>query len=300
MYVSVYLLFALVAAIAVTAPRLGRHLHPRAATRTLTALAVGAAAATGWALGLLATAGLARIDEITAHTGVPPAADPVPRTVGLLAASALAVLTIRALRATAARRRARRAFTGLHDTPAAGDLVVVADHTPYAHALPGYRTHPGRVIVSDSMLRALDPAEQRVLLAHERAHLHSYHHRYRAAADLAATVNPLLRATRAAIVFQTERWADEQAATEIGDRQTAARSLARAALAATDTAPAPAPATLGYLHHGVVARVHALQAPPTRNRWHRAAPTLLTAALTAAVLSDATIGWHRVIAQLHP
>ncbi|WP_239308784.1 hypothetical protein [Frankia sp. Cj3] len=63
--------------------------------------------------------------------------------------------------------------------------------------------------------------------------------------------------------------------------------------------PARTPATLGYLHHGVVARVHALQAPPTRNRWHRAAPTLFTAALTAAVLTDATIGWHRVLEQLH-
>ncbi|WP_052711217.1 M48 family metalloprotease [Pseudofrankia sp. DC12] len=299
MYVSVYLLLALVAAIAVTAPRLGRHLHPRAATRTLTALAIGAAAATGWALGLLATAGLVRIDEITVHTSVPRAADPVPRTVGLLAACALAVITIRAFRATAARRRAHRAFTGLHHTPAAGDLVVVANHTPYAHALPGYRAHPGRVIVSDSLLRALDTAERRVLLAHERAHLHGHHHRYRTAADLATTVNPLLRSTRAAIVFQTERWADEQAATEIGDRQTAARALARAALATTHTTT-PDPATLGYLHHGVVARVHALQAPPLHNRWHRTLPTLLTAALTAAVLTDATIGWHRIIEQLHP
>ena len=56
---------------------------------------------------------------------------------------------------------------------AGGDLTVLDDAGPDAYALPG---RPGAIVVTTGMLRALDPAEREVLLAHERAHLAGRHH----------------------------------------------------------------------------------------------------------------------------
>jgi beta-lactamase regulating signal transducer with metallopeptidase domain len=81
------------------------------------------------------------------------------------------------------------------------------------------------------MLRTLDAAERRVLLAHERSHLRHRHDRYRRLVGIAACLNPLLRAAVAAVDFLLERWADEDAAGAVGSRHLTARALARAAVA---------------------------------------------------------------------
>ena len=94
----------------------------------------------------------------------------------------------------------------------ADGLVVVADPAPDAYALPGLR---GRVVVSTAMLRALSPAERRVLLAHEAAHLRHHHHLYVQVAELSAAANPLLRPLAGAVELGVERWADEAAAAEV-------------------------------------------------------------------------------------
>jgi hypothetical protein len=77
----------------------------------------------------------------------------------------------------------------------------------------------------------LDAAERRVLLAHERSHLCHRHDRYRRLVGIAASLNPLLRPTVAAVDFLLERWADEDAAGAVGSRQLTARAVARAAVA---------------------------------------------------------------------
>ncbi len=74
--------------------------------------------------------------------------------------------------------------------PGHGQLVVVDDTVPDAYALPGL---PGRVVVSTGMLDALNDADRKAMLAHERAHLACHHYAFVAAAHLAAACNPLLR-----------------------------------------------------------------------------------------------------------
>ena len=62
------------------------------------------------------------------------------------------------------------------------------------------------------MLRSLDGAQRRALLAHERSHPRHRHHLHHTACQFAAAVNPLLRRLPAAVELATERWADEDAA----------------------------------------------------------------------------------------
>jgi Zn-dependent protease with chaperone function len=142
---------------------------------------------------------------------------------------------------------------------------------------------------SAGLLRMLDPAERRVLLAHETAHLAHRHHRHRVLAGLIATVNPLLVTLSGAVHHLTERWADEEAAA-VADRDVAARALARTALAAgTASRPAPpADAVQCFHRHGVPDRVRALLdgAPPR----HPLAALVLTAFLTGSLLSALEAG----------
>src|SRR5260370_19725459 len=97
------------------------------------------------------------------------------------------------------------------------------------------------------MMRALSRPERQVLLAHERAHACGLHFLFTTAARLAAAANPLLRPVAAATGYAVERWADERAAAVTGDRQLAARAIARAALATTAAPPCRAGPAAGVL-----------------------------------------------------
>jgi hypothetical protein len=155
------------------------------------------------------------------------------------------------------------------------------------------------------MLAVLTPAEREVLLAHERAHAGSCHYIFTAAARLAAAANPLLTPLASTIGYCVERWADERAAAAAGSRPLAARTIAKAALAASN-APAPRAqyaVLLGALPRpaltrgpGVVPRrVAALLGPPPRLRL---VPLVLAVALVAiAGLSalDAARDLHAMI-----
>src|SRR5262249_45734554 len=122
--------------------------------------------------------------------------------------------------------------------PGPGQVVVTGDDAADAYTLPGI---PCRIVITQGMLRALSHPERQVLLAHERAHASGLHYLFTTAARLAAAANPLLRPVAAAVGYTVERWADERAAAVTGDRELAARAIARAALAAT-AAPPPRPA----------------------------------------------------------
>jgi beta-lactamase regulating signal transducer with metallopeptidase domain len=134
------------------------------------------------------------------------------------------------------------------------------------------------------MLRALDPGERRVVLAHERSHLRHRHDRYRTLIRIAARINPLLRPAVRATDLLLERWADEDAARAVGSRRLTARALARAAVAAGPAAPAPGQASFAALP--VSARVDALLAATPAGR-SRAALVMLTAIALVAALSAA-------------
>jgi len=180
-------------------------------------------------------------------------------------------------------RRSRRR----HDSTTTSPLVVLPTDRPTAYAVPG---RPGHIVVSAGMLRVLDAGERRVLLAHERSHLRRGHHRYLWVAGISAAVFPVLRPLRTRVRFAVERWADEDAASEVGDRRLVARTIFRASLA--ESGPAPA---LGLAGLGVRARVEALlDRPDTASALHGVALASGLAALGVGV-AGSTVQFHHLL-----
>src|ERR1700722_8955431 len=237
-----YLLPLLAPAVAAVAARpLGDRLPPRTATWLLVGGSLVLAASSSAVLALLALNAAFRIPLVAAlaHMSgrVISQASPASLPGAVAAGTALAVTAgaaaqalLRRFRAiTAAGRRAR-------DLPGTGQVVVTQDAAADAYTLPGW---PCRIVITDGMLRALSEPERRVLLAHERTHAAGLHYLFTSAARLAAAANPLLHPVAAASAYTVERWADEHAATDTGDRALAATAIAMAALAAQASAPAP-------------------------------------------------------------
>ncbi|CAL9284552.1 M56 family metallopeptidase [Streptomyces sp. SudanB182_2057] len=253
-------------------------LHPRTATRLLTAVAVVMAVCSTLCLALLMVVGTAQLPGNPLPDGWSDpevrAAVPHDEVAGRAAIPALAVVAAACARTLwrhrRVTRRARRALAGVPGPT----VAVLPDSAPYAYALPGGR---GRIVVSTALLDGLAPAERRALFAHERAHLTARHHRHLLAAHLAARANPFLRPLRTAVVYTAERWADEEAARAVGDRRTVARAIGKAALLSPRT-PAPTLAALAATGP-VPRRVAALLAPaPAARTW----PSAFTAVGLAA------------------
>jgi Zn-dependent protease with chaperone function len=211
--------------------------EPVRATWLMTGAALLLAGTSCGALGLLVLSPLVRMpwlarlghwsSSIVSSAGLPGGWTSLVAAIGLgaalLAAIAFAVRRGRAL--ADASRHAR-------SLPGRGELVVTRDAAADAYAVPG---RPGRIVVSVGMLGALDDQGRAALLAHERAHLTGRHHWFTAVARLSAAANPLVRPLASAVEYSVERWADESAASAVGDRQLVARAIANAALAAKAT-----------------------------------------------------------------
>lgn len=274
-------------AASLAAALLHRRLRPSVAVPVLTMLSAMSALALLWSFALLVVGFVGHIAWIServawclalahAHDAVPPAAGIA--AIVVLTASAFAVV-----RHECRRLRLDAAFE------CDDELVVLPSDDPIAYALPG---RPGHIVVSVGMLRALDEAERRVLLAHERAHLHHRHHRYLRVAELVAVAVPLLRPIRDRVRFATERWADEVAAGAVGDRTLTARAIARAALATNSATGTP---VLAMAALGVPARVDALldESPVGRRRL----TTLTWITLIALVtVMGSTVQFHHLLA----
>jgi hypothetical protein len=266
MIVSVYLLLLMALPLALIAPGIATRGAPGPAAWTLTVTAAVAAIASSWSLTMLALTLLDDVPPFAAlddHPTLEPP-EPVPGPVALIAGLLLIAGGVRL--AVDVRRR----VTTNRELRAIGDAehgLVVADlATPMAVAVPGTARHRGHLLVTTGILRLLSADERRVVLAHERAHLDHRHHRLTAVAGAAAAVNPLLIPAREAIAYLVERWADEDAAADVGDRDLTAQAVARAALAA----PRLGPGTVLGIDGGVaVRRVRALAQPtpaPLRRR----------------------------------
>jgi Zn-dependent protease with chaperone function len=274
MHVAIYLPLVIPVLAAVAARGLADRLPSAAASWLLAASALALALASSTVLGLLALSALIRIPVVDAvghlSRSVVTHGDgvsvPVAVVAGtLLAAAATAVGKV-AWRRARAIARAHRHASGL---PGAGEVVVTEDAAADAYTVPGW---PCRIVITQGMLRALSTAERGVLLAHERTHARNSHYLFTMAARLAAAANPLLHPVAAEVGYAVERWADERAATETGDRALTARAIARAALASSaapaERAPDTAAAALGLIARGqgrpgpVPRRVAALLIPP--------------------------------------
>ncbi len=145
------------------------------------------------------------------------------------------------------------------------------------------------------MLAALSAGERRVLIAHEASHLRHRHYIYLHLADLAAAANPLLRSTARAIKQAVERWADEDAAASVGDRDLAGRALARAALASVRRPAARHGLAIAEDH--VADRVRQLMRPAAaRKPW--AVASVLAAGLISWLAAAAVTDWANNLVQL--
>ncbi|MEC4015389.1 M56 family metallopeptidase [Streptomyces sp. H27-D2] len=285
MRIDVYVPLVLSLLLSAVSPVVGRRLAPAPAARTLAISGLVTAAATAWGLlllaGTLAEDAPPLAEEAREHG--PRIPDPVPEIIALAAIAALTVGLLRLYRALRAHRATRRALLRLCEAhPGDTELIVAASPVPRAFAVPG---SPGRILVTSAMLGALDSTERRVLLDHERAHLAHRHARWAALTDLAAAVNPLLIPVRDTVAFLLERWADESAARSVGDRNVAARALARAALITHRSRDVCA---LGFSERAVARRVAALQTAPPPTAPLIAAAVVVLGAIPVLGAVDAT------------
>src|ERR1700734_734040 len=175
-----------------------------------------------------------------------------------LAGAVLARTTVSAailLRATG-RQALRHAETArLVGVPEPALGAVLVEHSePAAYCVAG--RHP-TVILTTGAMQVLDPAQLDVVLAHERAHLTSHHHRMIAMARIGRQVLPflpLMRDAEAQVARLAEMHADDAAI-----RASDPRSLATA-LVVLATAGNPAPA-LAAAATDAVQRIHRLLGP---------------------------------------
>ena len=233
MPLAIFLPLAVPLCVALGARRVAARLPPQAATWLLTVAAVALAALSTAVLMLLAGAAAIRIPLVATlgHMSLQVVRrdDPASLSVSVGGTALLAVATAAAGRA--GWRRVRALVTAARQArclPGSEQVVVVPDGSADAYAVPGW---PGRIVVTAGMLDALNPDERRVLLAHEGAHAAGHHYLFTALTHFAAAANPLLRPVAATVTYTVERWADETAARDCGDRRLAARAVGKAALA---------------------------------------------------------------------
>lgn len=238
-------------------------------------LAVGSTVA----LALVAAAGLSVVPGVAtaggwsaqALRGMEFVGSPVAVGAGVLLVVAGVRMTVVSVRHRRRARAARAAIAG-----ARTELVVVDGGDQVAFAVPA---GGGRIVVSQELLTALEPAQVRALLAHERAHLHGRHHLFLATARLAEALNPLTGPVRRALEYTLERWADEAAAAHVGDRRVVAAAVALAALRTGGRGAYGQAVTGGP----VPRRVGALLSPPARS--HRLLGVAGATALAVAAWS---------------
>jgi hypothetical protein len=260
-----------------------RILAPRWATMLLAAVALASASSTAAALLLVVFAALAGAP--VAHHWIEWCRELYDARAPLwTGAASTAVLLVAGVRLWRCRRRWHAAVAPWTD---AAPLEVLDGPSTDAFAVPG---RPGSVVIGEGLLSALEADERRVVLAHERAHLAHRHHWYLQVADAAAAAFPYLAPIADQVRYSTERWADEVAADEVGDRRLVARAILKAALAGVSDTPLPAVAAIGHVR----ARVHALVED---DAGHRAPWPMLSSALSAAVaLAGSSVQLHHLAA----
>ena len=296
MYASVYVPLLLSLVVVPMARLVVRRAAPDVAAKVVTIGAVAAAALAIWGLALLTAARVGQVPVVAreGHWSAlrVAARNPVPEAISIVAGF---LLIVGATRLLFFAFREQRLVTFIRRQgaclPQGTGLAVLDDPRPDAFALPG---KPGRVVMTTSLVRALDATERRVVLAHEYAHLRHRHHWFRTAIETAAALNPFVSPARRDVAFALERWADEEAAEVVADRGTAARALAHAALLTHDSRPVNAGFGLSRL--GVADRVAALSTGAPPRRLTLAVGAFLVVVVPAAfAAADATIALLKLL-----
>ena len=278
---------ALSAVFGVAAPSWSRRLPPVVAAWLLSVGGLAVALASSAALALSAFVLVAQtepfVDRGHWSDSALRAHDPAAAPAGVVA---LALLLAAALRAGRTLVRRLGAVRSAHRLAAAlsspSELAVLDTDDFHACAVPG---RPARIAVSRGLLRRLDAAERRALLAHERAHLIHRHHLHHTAALLGAALNPLLARLPSAVEFACERWADEAAA-RVASRAAVAAALRVTAAGRPQWRPS---VVLAAAAVAVVSRIEALSAPAERvSRWRLAA----LGAVMVGMLTAVAVGMH--------
>jgi Zn-dependent protease with chaperone function len=231
-----------------------------------------AAVPTLWLIGLSGLAHTGMVNPITdwsAH--LLPNHRPLGAVVGAVSLGMALTGSVLAVRVLIHHRR-------LRTTGATEPVAYIDTDEVYAYTLPG----PARTIaISDGLRRTLDDDELDFVIAHERAHARYRHDRYKLLALMATAFVPPVATVATRLEYHLERWADEEAIRDTGaDRQLAARTIAKVALAGTTPN-----AALGIGEHGVAARATAmLSLVEQPAHLSRALPfTLITATLGLAL-----------------
>jgi hypothetical protein len=197
----------------------------------------------------------------------------VARLLGVLGAT-----TVRTLRA---RRRHRDLLDVLGTPWPAAPGARVLDHpVPVAYCLPGRRA---RLVLSAGVLEALEPAEVRAVLAHERAHLRERHDLVVLPFVAWGATAPFVRGmvcAQVAVAALIEMRADDVAATD-----SAPADLVGALRAVGGSAPAAALSSFTAALHHRMARIDTPPAPlPRAVRVLVRLAAVAVAAVPAAVL----------------
>lgn len=257
-FVAIPLVVALVL-LATGGPLLDR-MRPSVAARcaaVLTASVLAAAFPTLWIMGLSGIAHLGFHNPLIDWSyHLLPDHRPLGAVVGLGALAAALVGTVRAVRIL----RGHRGLRTVHSAP----LEIIRADAVFAYTLPG---PAGTIVVSTGLVDSLDDVELQVVVEHERVHAGHRHDRFKLLALVAQAFLPPVRSVTKRLDFYLERWADEQAVEATAtDRQVAARTIAKVALATASPAFA-----LGVADHGIAARARALLLPaPAPRRGTRA------------------------------
>ncbi|MGD0066805.1 MAG: M56 family metallopeptidase [Streptosporangiaceae bacterium] len=197
----------------------------------------------------------------------------------VVARTALTAMThLRAARRQTLRHAQTARLVGRPE-PALG-AVLVEHSQPTAYCVAGREP---TVILTTGAVQALNPGQLDAVLAHERAHLNSRHHRLLALASIGRQVFPflpLMRDTEQQVARLVELHADD-AATRAHDPRLLATALV---VLATATSPAPA---LAASATDSVQRIHRLLGPS--EPLGRARRLLLRATAAALALTPALL-----------
>lgn len=221
------------------AHRVSRGVSPREWTQFCAASLVAGSSLLVVALALLAfptlllAAGLPAVAAACRRMGGGLA--PGGSVLGGASTAALVAVTVGLARATVRARRVVGlahvdAATGHHLRRGLYDVVTLPSKELVALSVPGT---PPQILLSESLVAALEPDELEAVIEHETAHLEYRHQAY---LSLAATVRtslgwlPLIRRSVSTLCVGLERWADDEASKRApGGRATVRDALMRVA-----------------------------------------------------------------------